>query len=225
MPDIDERIAPAAVVVAFVVSALAYSHLPAVVPVHWGIGGQPDEFGSRLTTALQLPLLMLAMWTVLKLLPKRDIIFFVKYRPRPEDDRAVRPEYERMASIVLSNLLALHLYAIASGLSLLPARQQPRIMAMLLSVSMIVVGNYLPRITRRNLFFGVRMPWTFASEDIWRRTQRIGGYAYVATGVVGLIGALAVPASPLKPLMVALVIQVVAVAAYSYWLAHTPQNV
>jgi len=40
-----------------VVAALAYPQLPSSVPVHWGLDGTPDRFGSRLE-ALVVPLLL-----------------------------------------------------------------------------------------------------------------------------------------------------------------------
>lgn len=35
------------VLAAFAVSGVALAHLPAIVPTHRGISGEPDQFGSR----------------------------------------------------------------------------------------------------------------------------------------------------------------------------------
>jgi uncharacterized membrane protein len=37
---------------------------------------------------------------------------------------------------------------------------------------------------RPNWFMGIRTPWTLSSEQVWRKTHRVGGYAFVAAGVV-----------------------------------------
>jgi hypothetical protein len=55
-----------------------------------------------------------------------------------------------------------------------------------------VLGNYLGK-TTRNFFLGIRTPWTLASDEVWRRTHRLGGWTMVGAGValvvMGLFGA------------------------------------
>ena len=53
----------------------------------------------------------------------------------------------------------------------------------------IGLGNYLPRV-RPNFTFGIRTPWTLASEEVWRRTHRASGPVFVAAGIATLIAAL-----------------------------------
>ena len=209
------------VAAAFLLWAVAYQHLPASVPTHWGISGRPDQFGSRLQTALLLPMIMLFIGVVFSFVPNYDRLLFIKYEPRDSDSSTVRPEYDGLIAIVLAFLLAIHAFAIASGLGLVAASHEPLLLAAVLSFGMIAVGNYMPRITRRNAFIGVRLPWAYASEEVWRRTQRAGGYGMVAAGVIGLVGAFAVPSSPVKPLFAALVAQIIVVMVYSYHLAHS----
>jgi immunity protein, SdpI family len=208
------------VLAAFAVSAIAYPHLPALVPTHWGITGEPNGYGSRLRGALMLPLMMLAVWIVFALVPRYDRPVFAR-RGTSGDGPAARPEYDVLIGIVLALFLAIHVFAIGSALGVVAKNRQPMLIATLLSFGMIAVGNYLPRVTRRNAFIGVRLPWAYASEDIWRRTQRVGGYSLVAAGVTGLIGVIALPAVPLIPLFVALVLQTVFVVVYSYRIAHS----
>lgn len=49
-----------------------------------------------------------------------------------------------------------------------------------------LVGNLMGKI-RRNFFFGIRTPWTLASETVWNATHRVAARSMVAGGVVGLI--------------------------------------
>lgn len=209
------------VLAAFAVSAIAYPHLPAMVPTHWGITGQPNGYGSRLRGALMLPLVMLAVWIVFAFVPRYDRGLFIRYGTTDTDESTARPEYDVLIGIVLALLLAIHVFAMGSALGVVANNRQPILIAMLLSFGMIAIGNYLPRVTRRNAFIGVRFPWTYASEDVWRRTQRVGGYSMVAAGVVGLIGVVVLPSMPLIPLFLALVLQTVVVMVYSYRIAHS----
>ena len=221
MPD-RKRFVPLILVAgAFLLSATAFPHLPAQVPTHWGISGQPDQFGSRVQAALLLPLIMLFIGVAFSVVPKYDRLLFIKYEPRESDSSTVRPEYDRLVSILLAFLLAMHTFAIASGLGLVAGSHEPLLLAVVLSCGMIAIGNYTPRITRRNAFIGVRLPWAYASEDVWRRTQRAGGYGMVAAGVIGVAGGFASPSSPVKPLFAALVAQAIIVMVYSYSIAHS----
>ena len=46
----------------------------------------------------------------------------------------------------------------------------------------VVVGNYLGKV-RRNFFVGIRTPWTLASDEVWARTHRVGGWLFVLAGI------------------------------------------
>jgi len=206
---------------AFAISAVAFPHLPAQVPTHWGLSGQPDHFGGRVQGAFIIPALMFGIWLVLTFVPNYDRVLFIRYDRSDSDSSTVRPEYDRLVAIVLAVMLGIHTFAIASALGLVGSSRQPIVIAVIVSLGTIAIGNYLPRVTRRNAFIGVRLPWAYASEEVWRRTQRAGGYGMVAAGVVGLVGTVAVPSAPLKPLFAALLTQLIIVACYSYYLAHS----
>ena len=75
-----------------------------------------------------------------------------------------------------------------------------RIVPVLLGLTMIAIGNLLPR-TRPNLAIGIRTSGTLADRTQWMHTHRIAGYAVVVLGVVILVAALAVP-PPMGPAMI-----------------------
>ena len=52
----------------------------------------------------------------------------------------------------------------------------------------IVLGNYMGQI-RHNYFFGIRNPWTLASEEVWTKTHRVGRYPFVLLGVIFIVSA------------------------------------
>lgn len=211
----------ALVIVAFAVSALAFSHLPPIVPVHWGPSGAADQFGSRARGALQIPVAMLAAWIFVGFVPRFDRNVFIKYDQRDSDISTVRPVYGVVVVIVLAFLLAMHCFDVVTALGYIGQNKQPLLLGLLLSIGMIVMGNYIPLVTRRNAFVGYRLPWAYSSAEVWRRTQRAGGYGMVAAGIVGLVGVVLFPSSPVKPIAVAILAQLVLVAGYSYYLAHS----
>jgi uncharacterized membrane protein len=209
------------VLAAFAVSALAFPHLPAQVPTHWGIAGTPDNYAGRAAGALTIPVVMLAVWALFVLAPRYDRLLFIKYDPSDADSSTVRPIYDLIITIVLGLLLAIHVFALSIALGVVGTSRQPLLIAIIASLGAVLIGNYMPRVTRRNAFIGFRVPWAYASEEVWRRTQRAAGYGMVLAGLVGFVGAVAAPSMALKPLFAAMLVQLGAVAVYSYWIAHS----
>ncbi len=84
-----------------------------------------------------------------------------------------------------------------------------------LGLLFVVLGNYLPKIPR-NWFIGIRVPWTIASEEVWKRTHRLGGWLFVIGGCVMM----ALSAAGLSPVVAMLVplapIMIVVAFIYPY---------
>ncbi|MHB1329340.1 MAG: DUF1648 domain-containing protein [Gemmatimonadales bacterium] len=53
-------------VVAALASALLWSRLPAEVPTHWNVQGEPDGWSPRIVAALMLPLMIAGLALVLR---------------------------------------------------------------------------------------------------------------------------------------------------------------
>jgi uncharacterized membrane protein len=211
-------------VLALALSLALYSHLPDRIPIHWGIHGQANGWGSRATGAFALPALMLALGLFFGVLSRYLPDLLVRYQPDERPASLDQGAYTTVLGLVLLLLLAVHVYALASALGWLSPAHQPRAMALILAVGFILIGNYLPRVTRRNAFIGARFPWAYASEEVWRRTQRVSGYGMVAVGVLGLGAALVAPARATLAMLVLLLVYAAVVAVYSYWLTQSARG-
>jgi uncharacterized membrane protein len=186
-------------------SAAVYARLPERMPVHWTFSGEADRFGTRIEGAWLLPAVMVALWLVMRLLPRID--------PRGANYAKMQSTYDFIVNAVLTAMLAMHLVVLAAGLGyLVPMR---RFVPLLAGVFFVAFGNVLPR-TRPNWWFGVRTPWTLSNDRVWTRTHRVAGYAMTTTGVVLLVAA-ALPGS--WPLVAAIAVAIVAafwMVIYSY---------
>ncbi|MDO4862983.1 MAG: SdpI family protein [Ruminococcus sp.] len=60
------------------------------------------------------------------------------------------------------------------------------VVCLLVSVIMILVGNYMPKI-RKNWLVGIRTPHTLMSEEIWYRTHRFAGFTVTFGGIAGVV--------------------------------------
>lgn len=50
----------------------------------------------------------------------------------------------------------------------------------------IIIGNVMGQIPR-NLFVGIKLPWTLANEEVWRRTHRLAAKIWGIGGFVCLV--------------------------------------
>ncbi len=188
-------------------SLWALPRLPAQVPTHWGLDGQPNGWSSPVAAALLLPAIALAVALVLVVAPRID--------PRRASYELHGPAYALIGIAVLV-LLALSQVAVigsAIGWNVRMATVVPIGVGALF----LVIGNVMPRL-RPNWFVGIRTPWTLSSESVWRRTHRVGGYAFLAAGVLLIVVGAAAPGRLLAALIIAGVIAGVVPVGYSYYL-------
>ncbi|CAN5139206.1 SdpI family protein [soil metagenome] len=170
------------VLIAVGASVAMYAGLPEQVPVHWDLRGQVDGYGSRFAVLFLTPLIMVAVWGLLRFLPRID--------PHRANYARFAGTYEVIIDSVMAMMLVIHL-AILLGASGAPD-SVPLVVRAAVGAMFIVMGNVMPR-TRQNWFVGVRTPWTLASARVWERTHRFAGYMFVALGVVVI---LTIPLAP-----------------------------
>ena len=156
--------------------------LPEEIPMHWGLDGRVDRYGGY-GELLLLAASGLGLALLLKFLPRLD--------PK-------RTNYEKFRAGYGAVRLCLGLfYAFMVGLTLatalLPSVQNrlgmDRLCLGAIGLVFCVIGNFMPKF-KPNYFCGVRVPWTLASEDNWRRTHRFAGPVWFWGGLG--IGACAV---------------------------------
>lgn len=59
-------------------------------------------------------------------------------------------------------------------------------LCLFISVILISVGNYMPKI-RRNWFVGIRTPHIVKNEEVWYKTHRLAGMMCTLCGIIGLV--------------------------------------
>jgi len=199
---------PILLVVASIISGIFfYSRFPEVVTTHWNFQGQPDGFSSRFVGAFGIPLMLVLMYGLFWLFPVVD----------PKKDRYA--EFQKYFHIFrLSIMGVLFAVSIAAGISNMGGTVQiGTFVAAIIGTLMIVLGNYMGKI-KNNWFMGIRTPWTLMSENVWNKTHRFGGWAFVIFGLIIII-APHLPANVSLVLFVAGVLLVtLGTSVYSYWL-------
>ena len=171
-------VAPVLILAAIVFSIAVWSRLPERMPVHWGLGGQVDRYGSRAQAASFFPSLMLLIWLLLRFLPRID--------PRRANYVKFADTYDLLVNSFVALFAVMHVALLGAALGW-PVSME-RVVPALIGLQFIILGNVLPR-ARPNWWFGIRTPWTLSNDRVWTRTHRVGGYLLSGAGVVLLIGA------------------------------------
>lgn len=201
------------VVVAFIVSAVVYPRLPATIPTHWDVSGQPNGWSSRFWGAWLIPVFLLGMWALVRVLPKID--------PRGSNYAKFGGAFEAIIDAIMLFMLALHVVALRAALGH-PVEMQ-RILPIGIGVLLIVIGNLLPR-ARPNWFVGIRTPWTLSSDRVWEKTHRFGGRVFVAAGLIITIASFVWVQEAHVVLFAVMVVVASSVMIYSYleWKREQP---
>lgn len=162
-------------------SAWAWGQLPpeARVPVHWGVSGEPDGYGSKAEALLAAPLIAALLTALLALLPRIE--------PRRAHLEQSLDAYVAVWGALVLALAAIH--AAIVGTALGSAVNVPAVIAGAVGVLFLVLGRVLGNV-RSNFFFGVRTPWTLSSERSWEKTHRLAGRLFLVLGALVLLLAL-----------------------------------
>jgi uncharacterized membrane protein len=168
---------PLFIIVAVVIfTAGVYNRLPESMPVHWNARGEVDRYGSRFWSAFGLPAFLLIIWGVLRAVPYID--------PRRANIEKFRDTYEELIIAIIGMVSLIHLATV--GVALGWPISIGRVVPIAVGLLFVFLGNLLPRF-RSNWFMGIRTPWTLSSDTVWTRTHRVGGYAFVAIGLLLVI--------------------------------------
>ena len=94
--------------------------------------------------------------------------------------------------------------------------------ALVAGIAFVICGNIMPK-SDRNEACGLRTPWSLSNDEVWRKSQRFGGYAMIASGVLTVVAGLALPMNLVMPAMVAILLAAAGasiVASYVYYRKH-----
>jgi uncharacterized membrane protein len=164
------------ILLGFAIGAYFYPLLPDKVPIHWNFQGEINGYGSKWFGAFGLPLINLALYVMLFVLPYID--------PKRKNYADFQSTYQFIKYLLIVFFLGIEVFTLllATGAVV----NQPMFIQILISLLFILLGNVMGRV-KHNYFVGIKTPWTLANEDVWRKTHRLAAPLWVIGGIVNIL--------------------------------------
>jgi len=164
------------ILLGFAIGAYFYPLLPDKVPIHWNFQGEINGYGSKWFGAFGLPLINLALYIMLFVLPYID--------PKRKSYADFQSTYQFIKHLLIVFFLGIEVFSLllATGAVV----NQPMFIQIMISLLFILLGNVMGRV-KHNYFVGIKTPWTLASEEVWRKTHRLAAPLWVIGGIVNIL--------------------------------------
>ena len=151
-----------------------YPTLPQTVPVHYGMNGNVDRYGSKaefLTGPFIMTGVSALVYLLLKFLPAIDPKKQIKYG---------ESTFQKLALGMVVFLAALDIAIVYATVH--KGFEMNKVIFPIIGLLFAFIGNMMYSI-KPNYFAGIRTPWTLESEDNWRATHRLAGTVWFIGGI------------------------------------------
>ena len=162
-------------VLPMLIGVILWNQLPDTMATHFGSDGTPNGWSSKWFAVFGLPAFLVIINILCTLITEND--------PR-------RSRYpEKMMKIVywicpvISWICMLGIYGHELGVV---TADMWDYMYLLVGGIFVVIGNYLPKV-KQNYYLGIKLPWTYASEENRNKTHRLGGKVWVIGGLLFML--------------------------------------
>ena len=191
----------------FAAALVVWPSAPSEIPVHWNAGGEVDRYGGKVEGLLVLPLVALGIYLLMRFLPNID--------PGRVNYARFGGAYTVIRAGVL--LLKAGVYGMVIAWVLKAPVDMSRAVPLAVGALFVLFGSVLGQV-KPNWFVGIRTPWTLSSSESWARTHRLGGWLFIALGVLFAVSGLFRLKSFGAVVIGAAIAAVAVLVAYSYFI-------
>lgn len=196
------------IAVMFIAGAVLYPSIPARFPSHWGISGAPDAYSAKsFLSVFLLPLVAAGVYALLVFAPFLD--------PRRRNLKMSFHAYNILIDAVIG--MQAVVFAATTAAAFNAAFDVTKVILVAVGLLFAVIGNFMTTV-KQNWTFGVRVSWTLSDPVVWRKTNRLGGYLFVAVGVLTVLSAFLPSAVGLIVMLSAIFGMLAITYTYSYLL-------
>jgi uncharacterized membrane protein len=161
-------------------AAWTYAGLPDPMPTHWNAAGEVNSTMSKPYGVAVLFSVPVFSWVLLRIIP---VISPRGFRTEGFSDVV---NVLMAVTVVFGSVIGIVALLTAQGALF----NISDFVLGSVGVLLMLIGNYMGKI-RKNFFIGIRTPWTLASDEVWAKTHRLGGWCFVLAGLMILGAAIA----------------------------------
>lgn len=158
------------------IGILLWNKLPDSMATHFNFDNEADGYREKWFAVIIMPFILLALHLIMAMIIAAD--------PRKKNISSKVYGINIWILPSLSLALAAIIYPYNLGIHF----NISLFIGIFIGITYIIVGNYLPK-TRQNYTIGFKLPWTYANEENWNKTNRLSGVIDIITGILIIINA------------------------------------
>ena len=151
-------------------------YAPETIVSRFDLEGNVVAIASR-WTILILPIFILLLSGLIKWIDAKELV--------GSQNKEISRYIFRVTLLLFNAIAFFQFVLILTGVSM--GSQMGRLMAVLIGMFMIFIGNISPKIKETNKHFGFRVPWIMNNDEAFRKTQRFFGFASMVSGVIFIL--------------------------------------
>lgn len=176
------------IVLSVIITAVLMLFMPDQIPAHYNSAGVVDRMGSKFESLI---------WPVLTAFMGVFFLLMQKIGKTPSEKKI----FYIVGVVMELFFIVLGVYFMAKSIAYDPSAAAAdinadvtRIAAVAIGIVLIVLGNFMPKISRNKLF-GLRTTWTLSSDIVWQKSNRLCGICGVVCGLLIVLAAVVLPSS------------------------------
>lgn len=156
---------------------LLYRDLPAEVPIHFDMTGNPDGFAKKYMVIIFLPVFLTAVHLF--------TMIYTIHDPKKKNigNKMIGFTFYLIPLISLIACSSIYIYALGYKLNI------ARVSMIMVGVLFMILGNYMTK-THQNYTIGIKLPWTLNSIENWNKTHRLASRLYVLAGAILILSSI-----------------------------------
>lgn len=155
--------------------AYIWKTLPDIVPTHFGMDGQPNDWSHKTLLLYVVPGMTVGVYLLLTIIPMID--------PK-QKIREMGNKYYLLKLFITLFISVLCVFMVQSAIT--KNIGNSNVVFLLVGALFVFLGNYMQAL-KPNYFIGIRTPWTLESEMVWRKTHQLGGKLFFVAGMLVMI--------------------------------------
>lgn len=172
-----ETVALGIIIISLIIGIYFYPQMPEQIASHWNAQGQADGYMPKLCALFLMPLISFGLFLLFIVIPKID--------PLKHNIEQFRKYYDGFVVLILAFLFYIYLLTISWSIGI--RFNMTQLLVPFFCILFYYCGILIEN-AKRNWFVGIRTPWTMSSDEVWKKTHKLGGKLFKVCGIIVLLG-------------------------------------